>query len=304
MCSLIEFNKKFGTEKKCVEDLTKSRWGLSGRYCPHCASNRKIYAYKDGKRYKCADCRKVFSLRVGTIFHDSKLPLTTWYLAMFLYARKKSVSSHQLATDLGITQKSAFHLLHRIRQVAGNDGYEVIPLKVEVEIDETYIGGNELNKHTGKRTKGTQGRSRKTKVIAFGMHERGGNTRAVIVENVRAKTIMPHIVNNTALGASINADDCSSYKSIGKVYDTGVVNHSAGEYVKGKTHTNGIENFWSHLKRNITGTYHHVSRKHLQRYLDEFCFRSNHRNVKSLERFGNLVSQIDGTRLTYRGLLK
>ena len=300
--SLFKFTQDFADEKTCIEYLTKIRWA-NGAFCPHCGSMRKIYHFADGKRHRCADCRVVFSIRVGTIFQGSKLPLRTWFMALYIYNRKKSVSSHQLTADLGVTQKTAWFMLQRLRAVANNDGQQAILLKSEVEVDETFIGGKERNKHQSKRTSGTQGRSSKTKAIAFGMLERGGRVRATTIENVRSATILPHIISNVALGAKITSDECSSYKILAKFYRHRLVNHSKGEYVKGTAHTNSIESFWSHLKRNITGVYHQVSEKHLPRYLNEMCFRHNHNDSNTESRIGLMLRQSSGVRLSYRELI-
>ena len=224
-------------------------------------------------------------------------------MALYIYNRKKSVSSHQLTADLGVTQKTAWFMLQRLRAVANNDGQQAILLKDEVEVDETFIGGKESNKHQSKRTSGTQGRSSKTKAIAFGMLERGGRVRATTIENVRSATVLPHIISNVALGAKITSDECSSYKVLAKFYSHRLVNHSKGEYVKGTAHTNSIESFWSHLKRNITGVYHQVSEKHLPRYLNEMCFRHNHNDSNTESRIGLMLRQSSGVRLSYRELI-
>lgn len=298
--NLFDLLKVFSSEDKCYEALKQFKW-KDGEFCPYCGC-RKLYAFSDGRNYKCADCRKRFSVKVGTIFEDSKIPLQKWFMAIYLLtAHKKGISSCQLAKDIDVTQKTAWFMLHRLRHASQTKAFSQ-PLKNTVECDETYIGGKEKNKHQSKRTGGTQGRNTKCKTPVVGMVERGGNVKAVVVENVQTNSMLRTIAENVLIGSNIITDEFRSYRGARSFYNHRFIQHSAGQYVDGDVHTNTIEGFWSLLKRGIIGIYHHVSEKHLHRYLNEFTFRYNSRKIKDKERFGMFLENCGG-RLMYRDLI-
>lgn len=297
--SLYEMMQVFGDEQACVDHLTAIRW-KGGAFCPHCGST-KVYHFADKRNHKCGDCRKRFSIRVGSIFEDSKLPLRKWFMAIFLItSHKKGIASTQLAKDLGVTQKTAWFVLHRLRYAARTKSFNR-PLDGTVEVDETYVGGKEGNKHASKRDGDKRGG--KGKVAVVGLLERDGELRAKKVERVDGSTLKGEIAANVAPGSIVMTDEHRGYSGIGKAYRHRRVNHSAGEYVKWfYIHTNGIEGAWSHFKRQVIGVHHWMSEAHIQRYLDEFQWRWNRRDMAEGQRVNALLDQVGG-RLTYKQLI-
>jgi len=298
--NLLELVEYFDNEQKCIDYFANKKWGNSP-VCPHCGC-KKVYSFKDGKRYKCASCRKQFTVRIGTIFEDSKVSLKKWFMAMYLLAsHKKGISSHQLARDIGVTQRTAWFMLHRIRYAFEQCNIDV-ELEGDVELDETYVGGKNKNRHFDKKVKHSQGRSIKDKVPVFGMIERGGIVIATVVPDVKMDTLHKIIKEKIKDTARLMTDEYLGYNGLDKIFTHLKVNHGANQYVIGEAYTNTIEGFWSHLKRMVMGVYHSISRKHLQRYVDEECFRFNTRKMKDAERMNNLLS-LCCVRLTYNKLV-
>lgn len=300
--SLPELIRYFTDDKVCKDYLAEQRWHGSPS-CPHCGSALKPYVTNRGYRCKEKECTKKFTVTTGTSFENTKIVLSTWYAAIYLItAHKKGISSVQLARDLGITQKTAWFMLHRIRMMLSNAPKSL--LTGTVEVDETYIGGNPANKHEHKR----KGPYEKNFIPVIAVVERGGAVRAVVAPDAKLSSIFPIISKNVEKGSRLITDGHSSYKFIGGMYDHVTVKHSFANGVKnykttGDKHTNTVEGFFSHLKRMIFGTYHVVSGKHLQRYCDELSYRFSTRYVKDVERFQvSLVGM--NCRLKYVDLIK
>lgn len=297
--SLIQMMEAIPDEQAAVDHFTAIRW-KNGAFCPHCGSTR-VYHFSNKCSHKCGDCRKRFSIRVGTIFEDSKLPLRKWLLAIWLItSHKKGIASTQLAKDIGVTQKSAWFMTHRLREAARTQSFNR-NLTGEVEADETFIGGKEKNKHASKRTGGKQGG--KGKIAVLGILERGGELRTGTTPRLSAKNVQTVIRDNVAKGSAVMTDEQGSFLGLQGDYNHHRVNHSAGEYVRHFVlHTNGIESVWAMFKRQIIGTHHWLSPKHINRYLGEMTWRFNLRGMEEGDRVNALLAQTSG-RLTYKELI-
>ena len=292
--SILELIRAFPDEQTCINHLEVIRW--NGNVVSPFNPESKVYNCK-GNKYKCKETGKYFNVKTNTIFDNTKLPLQKWFLAIWLVTgHKKGISSLQLGRDLDITQKSAWFMLGRIRQCFGIDNE--VELNNEVEADETFVGGKNINRHANKKVHGTMD----DKSTVFGMVERGGKVKGVVVPDKTTETLSTEILGTIKEGSKLYTDEFSSYKALKRIYDHQYVKHSESEYVQGRVHTNTIEGFWSILKRGIIGVYHFTSKKHLQLYVDEFVFRYNSRNYSEASRFNLFLTNTEN-RITYKELI-
>ena len=298
--TLQEAIQYFANQERCHDMLVAMRWP-HGPVCPSCNSHEHGFV-KSRAIYQCKSCRKQYSAKVGTIFEDSPLKLDKWFCALWMIvSAKNGVSSYEIGRALGITQKSAWFMMHRIR-LALHHGSIDRKLMGEVEVDETYIGGKARNMHEDKKLKMLRNEGSFRKAVVVGMLERNGEVRTEVLNRASKKLLSAAVKRNVVPGSDLFTDEANAYKAVGREYAHKVINH-AETYVRGNVHTNTIENYWSLLKRGIKGTYVSVEPFHLFRYLDEQSFRFNKRKDNDQGRFLAALSMVQGKRVQYRDLI-
>lgn len=296
--SLFELFEAFPDDESCIVYLEQLFW--PDEVISPFDETSKVYHLGDHK-YMCKNTQKLFNVKIGTIFEGTKLSLRKWFAAIWLLAsNKKGISSIQLSRDLGITQKTAWYILQKIRTcfICKNDGQ----LDGEIECDETFVGGKNKNRHWDKKVKNSQGRSFIDKTPVLGMLQRGGDVICRVVENTSRHQITPNILKFVKRTATLYTDEWQGYSEVSKIYSHYSVDHGKKQYVDGNVYTNTLEGFWSIFKRGIIGIYHKVSRKHLQLYVNEFVFRYNTRKISESSRFNLLLCNIK-YKLTYQKII-
>jgi transposase-like protein len=300
--SLLDVADYFKDEETCLRYL-ESWYYSDGITCPFCLTQESIYKYKDGKRFKCYPCNKVFTLKVGTIFHKSHIPLRKWFMVMYLFGVNNGISSCKVAKLIKIRQPTAWFMLHRIRALLDQKD---VGMSGVIESDECVIGGKNGNRHYHKRVKKYAAGRRyidKTPVIGLLQHGEIKKTKIVVINDVSSDSLKRVIYDTVESGSVLVTDDHHSYHVMMDYYDHKTVDHSAYQFSDGRYSTNGVENMWSHLKRMIGGIYVNVTPKHLQRYCDEFAFKFNTRHLSGGEKLKYLLQSIN-CRLSYKNLTR
>jgi transposase-like protein len=300
--SLQEAILYFSNPDNCIDYLAIRRWPDGKVVCPICGCETVKFSEKR-RTWTCAKhhAKREFSVKIGTVMEDSAIPLDKWLMATWMITNcKNGISSYEIASSIKVTQKSAWFMLHRIR-LAMQDDFFGSKLKGEVEVDETFIGGKARNMHVSERKRRITGTGTKDKTAVMGILERGGKVRTSVVPSRRKSVLQDEVRKHVTAGAALYSDALKSYDGLAREYAHQVVDHAC-QYVDGRVHTNGLENFWSLLKRGISGTYVSVEPFHLFRYLDEQSFRFNNRELDAAGRFNVAVSQLLGKRLTFAEL--
>ena len=298
--SLVQFMDLFPTEEAAHDWFSEQRWGKTGRHCPRCGSVETKASTRQFT-FWCPDCKQRFSVRTGTLIEESRLPLRKWAIAIYMHLTNlKGVSSMKLHRDIGVTQKTAWFMLQRIRKAWDNDDDDW-PFSGPVEVDEAYFGGLRENMPKAKR-RTLKGRGPVGKTVVAGAKDRATNRVSAKVIPTAGKHILHRfIAERAAPGAKVYTDDYAVYR--GMPFDHEAVRHVDGEYVRGDAHTQGIESFWSMLKRAHKGTFHKISPKHLHRYVSEFAGRHNVREANTIDQMASVARGMVGKRLTYRALI-
>ena len=298
--TLLEAVRYFSDFDRCRDFLVSLRWP-EGVRCPTCGSDRVTWL-ASVRRWKCSGKHDApqFSLKTGTIFADSPLPLSKWLPAVWLIVNcKNGVSSYEVGRAIGVTQKTAWFMGHRIRLALHAGSFD--KLAGEVEVDETFIGGKARNMHIAQRKRRIHGRGPTDKTIVLGMLERGGRVVAKVMKRRTKKALQPEIKAKVKAGSALYSDELASYSGLDALYAHKVINHAV-KYVDGNVHVNGMENFWALLKRALGGTYVSVEPFHLFRYLDEQAYRFNERHGTDWDRFKRAIHRVTGRRIQYRKL--
>lgn len=306
--SIHEFNQHFDSELSCYNFLEKLWWS-DGIYCPHCGSIKQPYKVasrtkmKDAPTYRCSEkeCQLPFTIKTGSIFDGTHIELMKWFHAIYeISINKKGISSLLLSEKINVSQKTAWLMIHKIRTKLFNDQPEM--LDGIVEIDETFVGGKNKNRHKDKKVEKSRGRSFKDKTPVLGMINDEGKVRLFVVPDTSANSIVPILVRNIRPHSEVCTDEWGAYNSISHYFNHYVVDHGRKQYSNCGMTTNRIENFWGLFKRGLVGIYNSVSRKHLQRYCSEFEFRFNNRDKEQCERFLLTLDKFDKPPITYKKL--
>jgi len=299
--SLIQAVVYYSDLDRCEAKMSRVKWSDGKPECPVCGS-KHIGRIASRRMYQCKDkdCRKQFSVKIGTIFEDSPLGLDKWFVAVWCIANAKNgISSHELGRALGITQKSAWFMLHRIREAMKTGSFR--KLQGTIESDETFVGGKAENMHKAKREKKITGRGPVNKTAVQGIMQRGGEVRTFVVPNIEGMTLRTNVARNVEHGSKVYTDAATGYSGLARRFVHSTVDH-VREYVRGDVHTNSIENVWSLFKRCIKGIWTHIAPFHVHRYAEEEAWRFNNRKIDDGARFDRLLSMVNGKRLTYRRL--
>ena len=319
--SIFDLLRAFPDEQACINHLEIIRW--NGCVVSPFAPEGQVYKCKDN-RYKCKKTNKYFNVRTGTIFEGTKINLQHWFLAIYLFtSHKRGISSYQLARDLKISQKSSWFMLSRLRYASEHQSF-IMEMEGTVQVDETFVGGKNKNRHADKKVENSQGRSFKDKTPVFGalqpneyeekVNEQTGEAkqfitvhskvRCLVVADTKKDTIQPVLKSMVKPGSIVVSDEWRAYHGLNATYDHHIVDHAKKQYVNEAGHTtNGMENFWSHFKRSIIGVYYRASRKHLQGYVNEMSFRFNSRELKTDDRMNLFLGGTSGKRLKFRNLV-
>lgn len=301
--TLLEAVRYFSDPRVCNDYMREIKWPDGKVVCPKCGNDSCHELSTRPGTLKCnrGSCQKQFSYKVGTIFEDSPLGLDKWFVAIWSIANcKNGISSHELGRALGVTQKTAWFMLHRIRKAMETQSFE--KLSGEIESDETFIGGRAANMHRKRRERIITGRGSVGKTPVQAVFQRGGNVRTFVLGNTRAETLGGNLLRNVSKSSAVYTDAATAYFGLLEFFLHSVVDHSSGEFVRGRAHTNGVENFWALLTRALRGTYLAVAAFHLHRYCSEQAFRFNNRETNDATRFLFALRGVLGRRLTYRQL--